>query len=71
VTVLAEKHLSTFVYVMFAGADRRVLSTVDSCLLAAASLVSQHHRAARTGLSERARSGARAAASFRSACSHT
>ena len=43
VTVLAEQHLSTFVYVMFAGAlISAILSTVDSCLLAAASLVSHN-----------------------------
>ncbi len=43
VTVLAEQHLSTFVYIMFAGAlISAILSTVDSCLLAAASLVSHN-----------------------------
>jgi Na+/proline symporter len=43
VAVLAERHLSTFLYVLFAGAlISAILSTVDSCLLAAASLVSHN-----------------------------
>jgi Na+/proline symporter len=43
VTVLAQRHLSTFAYVLFAGAlISAILSTVDSCLLAAASLVSHN-----------------------------
>ena len=43
VTQLAEQHLSTFLYVLFAGAlISAILSTVDSCLLAAASLVSHN-----------------------------
>ena len=43
VAVLAQQHLSTFLYVMFAGAlISAILSTVDSCLLAAASLVSHN-----------------------------
>ena len=41
--MLAEQHLSTFLYVLFAGAlISAILSTVDSCLLAAASLVSHN-----------------------------
>jgi len=43
VTVLAERHLSTFLFVLFAGAlISAILSTVDSCLLAAGSLVSHN-----------------------------
>lgn len=43
IAVLAERHLSTFLYVMFAGAlISAILSTVDSCLLAASSLVSHN-----------------------------
>jgi Na+/proline symporter len=43
VSVLAQRHLSTFLYVLFAGAlISAILSTVDSCLLAAASLVSHN-----------------------------
>ncbi len=43
VAVLAQQHLSTFVYVMFAGAlISAILSTVDSCLLAAGSLTSHN-----------------------------
>lgn len=43
IAVLAERHLSTFVYVLFAGAlISAILSTVDSALLAAASLVSHN-----------------------------
>jgi Na+/proline symporter len=43
VAVLAEQHLSTFLYVLFAGAlISAILSTVDSCLLAAGSLVSHN-----------------------------
>jgi Na+/proline symporter len=43
VATLAERHLSTFLYVLFAGAlISAILSTVDSCLLAAASLVSHN-----------------------------
>jgi Na+/proline symporter len=40
VALLAQQHLSTFLYVLFAGAlISAILSTVDSCLLAASSLV--------------------------------
>ncbi len=43
VALLAEQHLSTFLYVLFVGAlISAILSTVDSCLLAAASLVSHN-----------------------------
>lgn len=43
VAVLAQQHFSTFLYVLFAGAlISAILSTVDSCLLAAASLVSHN-----------------------------
>jgi Na+/proline symporter len=43
VSLLAQRHLSTFLYVLFAGAlISAILSTVDSCLLAAASLVSHN-----------------------------
>jgi Na+/proline symporter len=43
VALLAEQHLATFLYVLFAGAlISAILSTVDSCLLAAASLVSHN-----------------------------
>jgi Na+/proline symporter len=43
VAELAQQHLSTFLYVLFAGAlISAILSTVDSCLLAAASLVSHN-----------------------------
>ena len=43
VAVLAEQHLSTFFYVLFAGAlISAILSTVDSCLLAAGSLTSHN-----------------------------
>jgi Na+/proline symporter len=43
VATLAEQHLSTVLYVLFAGAlISAILSTVDSCLLAAASLVSHN-----------------------------
>jgi Na+/proline symporter len=43
VTLLAEQHLTMFVYIVFAGAlISAILSTVDSCLLAAASLVSHN-----------------------------
>jgi Na+/proline symporter len=43
VALLAEQHLATFFYVLFAGAlISAILSTVDSCLLAAASLVSHN-----------------------------
>jgi Na+/proline symporter len=43
VALLAEQHLATFMYVLFAGAlISAILSTVDSCLLAAASLVSHN-----------------------------
>jgi Na+/proline symporter len=43
VALLAQQHLSTVVYVLFAGAlISAILSTVDSCLLAAASLVSHN-----------------------------
>jgi Na+/proline symporter len=55
VAVLAQQHLSTFLYVLFAGAlISAILSTVDSCLLAAASLVSHNLIVPlRPGLSER------------------
>jgi Na+/proline symporter len=43
IAVLAQRHLPTFFYVLFAGAlISAILSTVDSCLLAAASLVSHN-----------------------------
>jgi Na+/proline symporter len=43
IAVLAQQHLATFFYVLFAGAlISAILSTVDSCLLAAASLVSHN-----------------------------
>jgi Na+/proline symporter len=43
IAVLAQQHLTTFFYVLFAGAlISAILSTVDSCLLAAASLVSHN-----------------------------
>jgi len=43
VATLAKQHLSTFLYVLFAGAlISAILSTVDSCLLAAGSLVSHN-----------------------------
>ena len=43
IAVLAQQHLSTFLYILFAGAlISAILSTVDSCLLAAASLVSHN-----------------------------
>jgi Na+/proline symporter len=43
VALLAEQHLATVLYVLFAGAlISAILSTVDSCLLAAASLVSHN-----------------------------
>jgi Na+/proline symporter len=43
VATLAQRHLSTFFYVLFAGAViSAILSTVNSCLLAAASLVSHN-----------------------------
>lgn len=43
VALLAQQHLSAFLYVLFAGAlISAILSTVDSCLLAAGSLVSHN-----------------------------
>ena len=43
VATLAQRHLSTFFYILFAGAViSAILSTVNSCLLAAASLVSHN-----------------------------
>jgi SSS family transporter len=43
IATLAQQHLSTFLYVLFAGAlISAILSTVDSCLLAAGSLVSHN-----------------------------
>jgi Na+/proline symporter len=43
VALLAQQHLPTFLYVLFAGAlISAILSTVDSCLLAAGSLVSHN-----------------------------
>lgn len=55
VALLAQEHLSTFLYVLFAGAlISAILSTVDSCLLAAASLVSHNLVVpARPAISER------------------
>jgi Na+/proline symporter len=55
IAVLAQQHLSTFLYVLFAGAlISAILSTVDSCLLAAASLVSHNLIVPlRPGLTER------------------
>jgi Na+/proline symporter len=55
VALLAQEHLSTFLYVLFAGAlISAILSTVDSCLLAAASLVSHNLVVPlRPGISER------------------
>ena len=54
---LAEQHLSTFLYILFAGAlISAILSTVDSALLAASALV-EHNLIVplRPGLSDRAR----------------
>ena len=43
VVMLAQRHLSTFLYILFAGAViSAILSTVNSCLLAAAGLVSHN-----------------------------
>jgi Na+/proline symporter len=43
IAVLAEQHLATFLYVLFAGAlISAILSTVDSCLLAAGSLAAHN-----------------------------
>ena len=43
VVTLAQRHLSTFLYILFAGAViSAILSTVNSCLLAAAALVSHN-----------------------------
>jgi Na+/proline symporter len=43
IATLAQQHLATFLYVLFAGAlISAILSTVDSCLLAASSLVSHN-----------------------------
>jgi Na+/proline symporter len=43
IPALAQQHLTTFLYVLFAGAlISAILSTVDSCLLAAGSLVSHN-----------------------------
>jgi Na+/proline symporter len=43
IAVLAQRHLATFAYVVFAGAlISAILSTVDSALLAAASLISHN-----------------------------
>jgi Na+/proline symporter len=43
IALLAEQHLATFLYVLFAGAlISAILSTVDSCLLAAGSLVAHN-----------------------------
>jgi Na+/proline symporter len=55
IALLAQEHLPTFLYVLFAGAlISAILSTVDSCLLAAASLVSHNLIVpARPGISER------------------
>lgn len=56
---LAQAHLNTFLYIMFAGAlVSAILSTVDSALLAAASLVSHNLVVPlRPGMSERAKVG--------------
>jgi Na+/proline symporter len=55
VAILAQQHLSTVLYVLFAGAlISAILSTVDSCLLAAAALVSHNLIVpARPSISER------------------
>ena len=43
IAVLAQQHLTTFLYVLFAGAlISAILSTVDSCLLAAGSLAAHN-----------------------------
>jgi Na+/proline symporter len=43
IAILAQEHLTTFLYVLFAGAlISAILSTVDSCLLAAGSLTSHN-----------------------------
>ncbi len=73
VALLAQQHLSTFFYVLFAGAlISAILSTVDSCLLAAASLVSHNLIVPlKPTLTSAARSRPRASASWCSASSRT
>ena len=57
VAILAQEHLATFLYVLFAGAlISAILSTVDSCLLAAGSLTSHNLiLPLRPGMSEHAK----------------
>ncbi len=57
VAMLAQEHFTTFLYVLFAGAlISAILSTVDSCLLAAGSLTSHNLiLPLRPGMSERAK----------------
>jgi Na+/proline symporter len=57
VAILAQQHLTTFLYVLFAGAlISAILSTVDSCLLAAGSLTSHNLiLPLKPGMSERAK----------------
>ena len=57
IAILAQEHLTTFLYVLFAGAlISAILSTVDSCLLAAGSLTSHNLiLPLKPGMSERAK----------------
>jgi Na+/proline symporter len=57
IAILAQEHLATFLYVLFAGAlISAILSTVDSCLLAAGSLTSHNLiLPLKPGMSERAK----------------
>jgi Na+/proline symporter len=57
IAILAQEHLATFLYVLFAGAlISAILSTVDSCLLAAGSLTSHNLiLPLKAGMSERAK----------------
>jgi Na+/proline symporter len=57
IAILAQEHLTTFLYVLFAGAlISAILSTVDSCLLSAGSLAAHNLVVPlKTGLSERAK----------------
>jgi Na+/proline symporter len=57
IAVLAQEHLTTFLYVLFAGAlISAILSTVDSCLLAAGSLAAHNLIVPmKPGISERAK----------------
>ena len=57
IAILAQQHLTTFLYILFAGAlISAILSTVDSCLLAAGSLTSHNLiLPLRPGMSERAK----------------